>query len=376
VSIPAGPGYGRGTLAEVLPAIASHLGAEDADDALGIPEARAYVLLLVDGMGWNQLRAHGSSLSHLPELLADSFPVSAPVPTTTACSLATLGTGCAPGVHGIVGYTFRPSSGAGLLCPLDWGPMDPPPERLQPHPTWLERMEQDGVTVTTVSQAAFRGSGLTRAALRGGFFRGFGKRAPIAARAEAVRAAVAAGPSFAYVYEGGLDHAGHGKGVASRPWRDQLARIDADIAVLRRTLPGDVCLLITGDHGMVDVPARGQVPLEDTPGLSDQVDLVGGEPRLRHLYTREPGAVAARWTEVMGERAWVCTREEAVAAGWFGPQVTASTTARLGDVLVAARRDWAVMTRTREHEFRLVGHHGSLEPAEIEVPLLVDAGRG
>ena len=360
----------------MLPAIASRLGAGEASDALGIPQARAYVLLLVDGMGWNQLRAGASSLVHIPHLLAGSFPISAPVPTTTACSLTTLGTGRAPGEHGIVGYTFRPSSGGELMCPLDWGPLDPPPGQLQPHPTWLERMEQDGVIVTTVSQARFRGSGLTRAALRGGFFRGFGKGASIAAKAEAVRAAVAKGRAFAYVYEGSLDHTGHGWGVASRPWLDRLTRIDADIAALRGALPEDVCLLVTGDHGMVDVPTGRQIDLEGTPGLSDQVDLIGGEPRLRHLYTRRPSAVAARWAEIMGERAWVCTREEAVAAGWFGPHVAASTTERLGAVLVAARRNWAVMTRTREHEFRLVGHHGSLEPAEIEVPLLVDTAQG
>ncbi|WP_316667471.1 alkaline phosphatase family protein [uncultured Propionibacterium sp.] len=378
-SVPAGPAYGSGTLAEVLPAVAQRLGAggpcrPEAADALGIPPARAYVLMLVDGMGWNQLRSNLPSLAYIPQLLGEARPISAPVPATTACSLATLGTGCAPGLHGIVGYTFRPGASGGLLCPLDWGLSDPDPEQFQPIPTWFERLERDGVAVTTVSRDQFHRSGLTRAALRGGVFRGFGRDTPMSAKIEAIRASVAAGPALAYVYESDLDHAGHGRGVASRPWLDRLVGIDADIESLRRALPDDVCLLVTADHGMVDVPAGHRIVIEDTPGLGDQVEAVGGEGRLRHLYTREPQAVAARWAAVMGERAWVCTRGEAVAAGWFGPSVGADAAVRLGDVLVAAREDWAVMTRARRGEFSLIGQHGSLEPDEMRVPLVVDAG--
>lgn len=372
---PAAPDYGSGTLAELLPAVAHRLGAPDAPrGALDVPPARAYVLVLVDGLGWNQLLANLPALGRIPRLLADARPLSAPVPATTACSLTTLGTGRPPGVHGIVGYSFRPSRAGDLLRPLDWGPLDPDPELLQPVPTWFERLERAGVAVTTVSRSRFRRSGLTRAALRGGSFRGFGRDAPMAARLETILAAVAAGPALAYVYESELDHTGHGRGVGSGQWLDRLVRVDAGLEVLRRALPADVCLLVTGDHGMVDVPARHRVVIEDVPGLAEGLELIGGEGRLRYLYTREPHAVAARWARIMGERAWVRTREEAVEAGWFGPELAPGVAERLGDVLVAARGDWAVMTRTREREFALVGQHGSPEPDEMLVPLLVDEG--
>lgn len=379
---PTAPDYGDHSLVGVLGAIAARLGLDEADGrgaraagALGVPAARAYVLVLVDGLGWELLTAHRHRLGCLSRLLAGRDPVSAPLPATTACSLTTFGTGLAPGEHGIVGYSFRASGGGELLRPLDWRPADPPPEQIQPRPTWFERLEEAGVTVTTVSQGRFRGSGLTRAALRGGFFRGLGRGRTMGQALGTIAEAVADGPAFAYVYESELDHVGHHRGVASRQWLDELVRIDADIAVLRRVLPEDVCLLVTGDHGMVDVPSRHQIVIEDTPGLSEELTLIGGEGRLRHLYTRAPQAVAARWASVLGGRAWVRTRPEAVEAGWFGPQVTTSVAGRIGDVIVAARGDWAVMTRTREQEFALVGQHGSLEPADRLVPLLIAAGR-
>jgi hypothetical protein len=91
--------------------------------------------------------------------------------------------------------------------------------------------------------------------------------------------------------------------------------------------------------------------------------------------------VLAAWRETLGDRFWVRTRDEAIAAGWFGPVVTDAARARIGDVIAAARTASAVVDSRRmsPHLLRLVGLHGSLTPAELGVPLLVhdadDGGR-
>ena len=101
---------------------------------------------------------------------------------------------------------------------------------------------------------------------------------------------------------------------------------------------------------------------------------IGGEPRARHVYAH-PGAeadVVAAWRETLGARAWVVTRDEAIAAGWFGAQVADIVRPRIGDVVAAARGSAAMVRRAVEPgESALVGHHGSLTPAEQLVPLLV-----
>jgi Flp pilus assembly secretin CpaC len=108
-------------------------------------------------------------------------------------------------------------------------------------------------------------------------------------------------------------------------------------------------------------------------GLQNGVRLLGGDPRSRHVYT-EPGAeadVLAAWRGVLGDDAWVVTRDEAVAAGWFGA-LGEHVAPRIGDVVVAMRGT-AGVTRTVAEPMlsTLPGQHGSLSPAEQLVPFLV-----
>ena len=87
-----------------------------------------------------------------------------------------------------------------------------------------------------------------------------------------------------------------------------------------------------------------------------------------------PGAAAdvlAVWREVLGDRMWVAGRDEAVAAGWFGPGVEPRVLGRIGDVVAAARDDIGIVaTRSEPNETRMTGLHGSMAPVDQLVPLL------
>jgi hypothetical protein len=239
-------------------------------------------------------------------------------------------------------------------------------------PTIFERAKSEGVSVTSVLPARFEGSGLTAVALRGGTFEGVVDEHDDDARiAQVLRAATAGESTLVYVYERMLDHVGHGRGTASDQWVEELVRIDAFADALREQLPDDVRLVVTGDHGMVDVPADHRLIIEDEPELMAGLDLIGGEARLRQLYTSKPASVAARWTDRLGSLAWVRTRDEAQAEGWFG-KVAPRVADHFGDVLIAMRDDWAVLTREVPGEFSLVGMHGSLTRAEMEIPLICE----
>jgi hypothetical protein len=80
--------------------------------------------------------------------------------------------------------------------------------------------------------------------------------------------------------------------------------------------------------------------------------------------------VAQTWYERVGERAWIRTREQAVAQGWFGP-VHERNVARIGDLVVAMRENFAIVDsrRARPQLLALIGLHGSLTPEECAVPL-------
>ena len=370
MSDPVLPDYGNRTLTELLPAIGHHLGVPGAADRLGLPAAAGYVVLLVDGLGWHQREHWAGVAPFLTELVADATTLSSGVPSTTATSLTSLGTGLAPGQHGIAGYSFRYPPTGRVLNPLQW-PAGVHPLDVQPQLTYLERLAGAGIRTATVAPARFAASGLTTVALRDATFIGVIDEEDHPRRVEQI-ADAAGGGAMVYAYERALDHTGHSHGVGSRAWLTALERCDVLARELRDALPDEVRLVITGDHGMVNVPRNRRLIVENEPGLLDGVTLFAGEGRLRQLYTA-PGqgeAVLLRWRERLGERAWVLSRDEACAAGWFGP-VNPRLAERFGDVLVAMRDDRAVMSRRLSKELTLVGMHGSLTPDELIVPLLV-----
>ncbi|MBL7495012.1 alkaline phosphatase family protein [Frankia sp. CNm7] len=371
------PRYGNGSLAELVPALMGAVGAGGftAAPRLGLGEARSACLLLVDGLGDELLAAHADVA---PTLAAHRLgALTTCYPSTTATSITSLGTGRPPGEHGMVGYLWEPHPGAaGLLNALRWQFQGQDgsaleavvPEQAQPETTALERAERSGVSVTVVSSPLFAGSGLTRAALRGGLFVGSSTWGTLV---EAVGAALRE-PGFVYAYVSDLDTTGHVLGPGSPGWLAQLALVDQLVATLADALPPGALLAVTGDHGMVNVAPDDHLSL-DTAELLAGVRAIGGEPRARYVYA-QPGAaddVLAAWRGRLGERAWVVSAEQAVAEGWFGPTVTEAARSRVGDVVAAARGTTVLVRPETEPRLTVMrGHHGSLTPAEQFVPLV------
>ncbi|WP_225100983.1 alkaline phosphatase family protein [Streptomyces sp. CoH27] len=372
------PEYGTGSLADLLPTLAAGMGVPGLTAT--IPELTAadrVCVFLVDGLGWEQLRDHPDEAPFLTSLLGSSRggtgrPLTAGYPATTATSLASVGTGLPPGAHGLPGYTVRnPDTGA-LMNQLRFQPYtDPRP--WQPYPTVFQLAHEAGVHSAQVSSPAFQHTPLTRIALSGGTFHG---RLTGEERMDVAAEQLAAGDrSLVYTYYSELDGSGHRYGVGSDTWRGQLMYVDRLAQRLAEQLPPRSALYVTADHGMVDVPFDDEHRIDfDTDWeLRAGVALLGGEGRARHVYA-VPGAendVLTCWREVLGEQFWVASRDEAIAAGWFGPHVDERVYARLGDVIAAAHDDVLIIATEREpKESALVGNHGSMTAAEQLVPLL------
>ncbi|MGL5810266.1 MAG: alkaline phosphatase family protein [Nocardioides sp.] len=358
------------SLTGVLPAVGRALGSDAVPDpGWELPTAPAYVVLLVDGLGSRLLAANADCAPFLSAMRSVAPHALCAVPSTTATSLTSLGTGLTAGGHGIVGYSMRIPGTDRLLHALNWD-KSVDPLRWQPHATIFQRLAADGIAATTVSKREFDGSGLTVASQRGALFVGADRWGE---RVEAVVTASARRPALTYVYEGDLDWIGHRYGIDSPQWRHQLTAIDAAMAQLRDALPPAVRLLVVADHGMIDCPPGERIDVDEVPDLRAGVRLLGGEARLRHVYCLRGALddVAAHWREILGERAAVLTRSEVRRAGWFGP-VADQVGDRIGDLVVACRGRFGVFSsRSFAGETKLVGVHGSLTPDEMQVPLLL-----
>jgi hypothetical protein len=213
---------------------------------------------------------------------------------------------------------------------------------------------------------------MTRAALRGGrFLPATTAHARTAAAAEAM---AGSGPSLMYFYLNDLDKAGHRYGCQSEQWEHQLEELDATMKRLHASLPAGTSILLTADHGMLDVPEQHRIDFSADPALVDGVRHTAGEPRMVHLYLEEGGdrdRLLAAWRARFGGRVWAFTREEALAAGLFG-DVRPAVEGRIGDIMIAARDSLALYDtrRSRPTAMEVVGQHGSLTKAEREIPLL------
>ena len=371
------PRYDAAGLAAVLPAIAGSLGVDRyaAGAGLSMAPARRAVVVLVDGLGYELIRRRGGHAPFLRSLLPAAYRLAAGFPSTTATSMGTFGTGLPPGAHGLLGYEVLVPGEDRLVNELSWDE-GPDPLTWQPRETVFETADAAGVAVTRVGPAFFDGSGLTRAAVRGGRFRAADT---LAARVDASLGAIRADRrALVYLYWGDLDKVGHVHGCQSWEWGDELEAIDAELARLVRSVPSDTAVYITADHGMVDAPHALRIDLAHDPELAAGIRHVGGEARAPQLYCEAGAAedVGETWRARIGERAWLRTREEAVAEGWFGP-VAPVNLPRIGDLVVAMRDNFAIVDsrRARPQLLALVGLHGSLTADESAVPLFQVAAR-
>ena len=314
-----------GSICEVLPSAAAVLGVPGAIDTLGLADSLGDVdrvaVVLVDGLGWHLL----------PDLVGDA-PLLASVlsgatgrlrqlvctfPSTTPTSLVSLGTGAQPGEHGILGFTLNIPGTNRVLNHIRWRD-EPPADQWQPLPTWFDRLSHAGVSARALLPEWFIGSGLTEAAYHGAHFvpahsdDDYGQR-----MADELREA----PGLVYGYTADLDTAAHVFGVGSSQWHEAAVRIDAWLTRLVESLPANAALLVTADHGGLNVPPDARIDMDTDPRLAAGIRVVAGEPRVRYLHT-EPGAAPTSWPP--GPSCWPAARTsapvtQAVASGVFGP---------------------------------------------------------
>jgi predicted AlkP superfamily pyrophosphatase or phosphodiesterase len=340
-----------------------------------LPAASGAVVVLVDGLGAANIQARAGHARFLASRMSRRDVIRTVLPSTTAAAIATFATGRMPGEHGLVGYRVLDARHDRLVNQLSGWDEGMVPETWQLEPTLFETARSQGLASFAVGAARYADSGFTRAVLRGAEYR---PAASIGDRfAEARRLLDEEPGALVYLYVPELDQASHAYGWESERWLTILELLDAELAAFERGLPRGTGLLVTADHGVIDVPAHRHVFVDDHPELLEGVRHVGGEPRFLSLYF-EPGLDAAArdallegWRGAEGHRAWVLGRDEAIQEGVYGPVVDAVRD-RIGDILIAARAGVAYYDRreaNRQAE-AMIGQHGSLSDEETRVPLI------
>jgi hypothetical protein len=342
-----GPSTWTGTLPEWMPAVLS--------------EADQIVLLVLDGLGWDQLQEHAALMPVLSSLHGGRITTVAP--TTTSTALSSIATGLTPGEHGLIGY--RIVVGGEILNVLRWAVNGDdrrrafPPADVQRFPAFM------GQAIPVVSPTELTGTAFSEAHLRGSIPVGW--RAASSLPVE-IRHLMQGGERFVYAYYGSIDKIAHERGFGEY-YDAELRAADRLVGDILDTLPDGAALLVTADHGQVEV---GERIVRPSASLLSLCALQSGEGRFRWLHARRGAAddlLAAASAELAGT-GWVMSREQLIADGWFGPVVPPAVAQRLGDVAAIAYEPVSYFDAADTGPFELVCRHGSVTSAEVYVPLV------
>lgn len=329
-------------------------------------QARQILLLVLDGLGWLQLRDRTEVAPTLTDMAGG--PITTVAPSTTAAALTSISTGLPPGEHGVVGYRIAVGGSSGpphgeILNALRWSTGNGDARRRH-DPRLFQPCEMFGSQrPPVVTRAQFADSGFTAAHLSDTRLFGYADRVGLV---DQVLGAFAREEPFVYAYWDDIDRTAHEFGLAER-YNDELAACDAMVAELLHRLPAGTAVVVTADHGQVHVGERLIHLPEEVTGL---VDGQSGEARFRWLHSR-PGAASdllAAAHQAFDHVGWVRSVDEVVSAGWLGDRVTSTARGRLGDVAVVARDPVAFVDPAEVSSIELIGRHGSLTAAEMLVP--------
>ncbi len=360
------PEYGGANVCGIIPGL---LGGADLPDWMPpvVADASAVVVLVLDGLGWRQLEQRANVAPVLNSLAGG--PISTVAPSTTATALSSIATGLTPAEHGILGYRMlmRGAVTNMLRWATDEGVRrhDVSPREFQPARAFC------GQRVPYVTSQELIGSSFSDAHLFGGVAHGY--RA-LSSLPVVVSELVRSGATFVHAYYAGVDKIAHERGFGEF-YDAELACADRMVDDVLNRLPRDAVVLITADHGQVEVGDRLLYPSDNLLRL---IELQSGEGRMRWMHAR-PGAEAELFEaacEEFGGVAWVRRRSEAIAEGWFGPHFPAPMNGRLGDVVIAPFAPVSLFEEADSGPFNLICRHGSLTEDEVLVPLIAGEGRG
>ena len=340
--------------------------------AQDLRQATNVVFMVLDGLGDNYLRANGAGgalLAHRRGAMSAVFP------STTATAITAGFTGATPIEHGLTGWYTYFSEAACVGAPLPFvrrgekRPLGVPPERLFVEPTYFDTLADRVIVVTwnAIVDATYNAFHCGRAERRSyDSLDGF---------TEQVAAAVRSGPErkFIYAYWPEFDALSHQHGVGSAQVRVHFEALDQALGRLIERLAGtDTMLVITADHGFVDVPPSETVELPASLAAQLRFPLCG-ERRIAFCHVQDKKLFIEKAEEFLGERANVRPSQELADEGWFGPGRPHPRFAeRIGDVAIVMRgrgaiKDWV----PTEKRHVLIGDHGGTSEDEMHIPLVV-----
>ena len=358
-----------GRLSEVY--LSAYLALSSPQNPLKLAQKKSYLVILVDGLGVSNIRSAGGHAGFLNQRLRSSKSLFSGFPATTTSSLTSLATGQATGNHAVLGhrvYDRRLKQNINFLNDLG-AELDP--RHYQNLETISEEAAKQGVKVSSIGPAEYDRSGFTMATMPNA------KYIPAAGfqdRFACARKALAYSNSLTYLYFPELDQLAHQFGSKSIQWLQVIEELDSELAKFAKSIPNTSGVVLTADHGVIDVATERHVYLDEYECFDD-LEQIGGDPRVGFLYFPEGvdlESKSAQIKDAIGKLSDLVTVDEIVNAGWLG-SLSDQAKFMAPDLVLLPKSDRVIYHRgfAKARSLLMIGQHGGMTQAEWEVPLIV-----
>jgi len=367
-------------LANIINSIAHQFNlSKYASESIELPEAQHYFLCLIDGLPDNFFLENEPNLTFLKSY--DKYKtIRSGFPSTTATCLTSLVTGLDPMEHGIVGSAFCYNNQ--YFSPLRWSFLSTQgsiiqqmePDILVPEGAWRD-MFQAGIQINAFLPSAIADSQFTQKVFSDADIHSYENDTLLINKiSQLVRTT---DRSFSYIYFDSLDDVGHLHGAGSEEWKNELFLLESIINNISKVIPKNAVLLVTSDHGMINLKNKNMIDFSKINNLKNETHLICGDIRARHIYLKpeyKHEINLAKWNNYLGENFNIYSKQNAVDSLIFGTNVNSTFQQRLGDLIIVSKNQHGLIDTSSlydDYQTSWIGHHGALSDDEQNVPLLI-----
>lgn len=332
---------------------------------LQLSQRRSVVVLLVDGLGSSNLKSAGGHARFLNSQPGEK--ISCFYPATTSTSLSSLATGSSPNETGFVGYQIFDRVSATPMNLLSGWQSQEQAEAFQNLPTVSELARSEEIAFDVVSPAIYSDSGFTAATMRGSEFHGVNTVAERFTKTQDLLKLP--GSRVVYLYVPELDQIAHAWGSESTKWLNALEELDDLVRGFVSKLPKGSALLLTADHGVIDVSPDNHLYIDEL-FEKELFHFVGGDTRGLFLYLKTKSTdIKSQLESAYGSSCYVVEPQDLIDAGYWTK--TEKQEQYLPDYILLAKRNVALFHRgfAKLKSLNMIGHHGSISAEEMSIPI-------
>jgi predicted AlkP superfamily pyrophosphatase or phosphodiesterase len=377
------PNYQDGSIINLMSSIVESFNGKIGYNHLKIlkpSELKSYdnlVLILVDGLGYEYLLKHGKGSilnKHLRGNMTSVFP------SATSAAIPAISTGLSPQEHEMTSwFAFLKELGC-VIIPLPYvtrvkprAPIKEPISNLFTLTPIADKIKAQSYLVTMneivdsefTNATAGNSKKLAYRDLAGCF-----KETKKAIKSSKKR-------KFIFTYYGEHDHLCHEHGIESKKATAHFKQFNKELSKFIKSIKGtNTAIIITADHGEIDVPKNKKIKIKDHPKLAETLTLpICGDNRYAYCFVHSSKKEQFEHY-VKNKLNYCCELHKSldlVKKNYFGlGNPSKRFIERIGDYTIIMKENYAIYQKLAgEEEHYNISEHGGLSKQEMLVPLIL-----